>query len=361
MRVLVVNSLVIGGQIMRSDPVIPAWLRQAAMPVIYGRIFVDVALERGANRQELFRRARLSPSQLDDPAGRLSALAFTQLVAAVLDVAGDDALGFETGLRQPLTAHGSLGLALMCCATVADAIQVLQRFWYLRGRGFGMTAGVEGDYAMVVLHAEMPLAPALCKVLSESIVASIYRGLCFLLTDVPACEIWFTHESAPVAERYSGLLPEVRFSRSVTALRVPRLLLDRPLPTASPETLHLALQQCERELAILGDATPDLLHAARHVMVPGTHGYPSADALAEQLHMTGRTLRRRLQQANSSYKQLLEDARRRDAMSLLDQLDLSVQTIATLLGYQDPANFTRAFRGWTGKTPTQYRRMRGAV
>lgn len=74
--------------------------------------------------------------------------------------------------------------------------------------------------------------------------------------------------------------------------------------------------------------------------------------------MTPRTLRRRLDQEGTSFKRLMEEAKRRDALRLLDDYDLDVQRVAALLGYQDPANFTRAFRQWTGQTPSQYRATR---
>ena len=60
------------------------------------------------------------------------------------------------------------------------------------------------------------------------------------------------------------------------------------------------------------------------------------------------------------YKTMVEETKRRDAVRLLDDQVMEIQQVATLLGYQDPANFTRAFRQWTGQTPSQYRATRHA-
>ncbi len=335
------------------------WLRQPLMPVIYARLFFDVAVERGIATGPILRQARVSQALLNDPLGRISTHAFTQLVTSVVEAIGNDGLGFEVGLRQPLTAHGSLGLALMCCPTIGEAMPVLQRFWYLRGRGVGITTNLQGEYATVALHEEMPMTTALRNVLFESILTSICRGLVAVGGELSDTELWFTWAQPAYAGRFAGDLPPMQFNRSINGIRIAGKMLQRPIVTASPETLHLAVAQCERELSLLGDSLDDIVAAARAAMVLGAQGYPTPDDLADGLHLSGRTLRRRLQAQGFSYKVLLDDVRQRDAMMLLDNPALSIQAIAEWLGFQNPANFTRAFRGWTGKTPSEYRSLRG--
>ncbi len=80
--------------------------------------------------------------------------------------------------------------------------------------------------------------------------------------------------------------------------------------------------------------------------------------MARRLGMAPRTLRRHLKQEGTRYSTMLDAARRRDALRLLDNPSLPANRIAELLGYEDPANFTRAFRRWTGQSPSQYRRAR---
>jgi len=65
-----------------------------------------------------------------------------------------------------------------------------------------------------------------------------------------------------------------------------------------------------------------------------------------------------LQMQGVSYQGLLEEARRRDALVLLEKPNIEIQKIAELLGYNNPANFTRAFKEWTGRTPSQFRAIR---
>ena len=128
-----------------------------------------------------------------------------------------------------------------------------------------------------------------------------------------------------------------------------------PLPTANPEGLVQALAACERESALLGDGADPVLARTRALLQLGATGYPGPEAIAEALHITPRTFRRRLQETGMSYKQLLEEARRRDACALLERPEMEVRRVAELLGYSDPANFTRAFRQWTGRAPREWR------
>ena len=98
-----------------------------------------------------------------------------------------------------------------------------------------------------------------------------------------------------------------------------------------------------------------LLRQVRELLVLDAEGYPTPEQLAEHLHLTSRTLRRRLQERGLGFQSLLEEARRRDSCHLLAASDMEIQRISQLLGFADPANFTRAFKVSMGMTPSQWR------
>ena len=66
-----------------------------------------------------------------------------------------------------------------------------------------------------------------------------------------------------------------------------------------------------------------------------------------------------MQERGCHYQQLLEEARLRDSRRLLQQKDLEIRRIGEMLGYLNPANFTRAFKNWTGMTPREWRQQQG--
>ena len=77
--------------------------------------------------------------------------------------------------------------------------------------------------------------------------------------------------------------------------------------------------------------------------------------MAEQLATSPRTLKRHLQQADLTYRQLQDEARYRQACKLLGERGTRISEVAYALGYNDVANFSRAFKRWSGKTPREYR------
>lgn len=346
------------GRLTHALEVLPAWTRQHSQPATYPRLFVEVAKDRGVPSADILSHAGLRPELLDDPAGRVSLVETWLILEAVLLLAGDPALGFETGFRLPLTAHGSLGYALMCAPTARDGIRILERFWHLRGRGVLMTIHEDGDMLFFEVTPEVPMPSHLRDFMFNSMLTSMWCGIRFVMPVLPATvEIWLQGPEPEGFASWRTRLPTVRFGMPGAGIRLQgdKTHLDRPLPTANPEGFGQALAQCERESALMGGGADPVLQRTRLALQPGVGGYPAPEAIAGALHMTPRTFRRRLQEQGSSYRQLLEEARRRDSCQLLEKPELEIQRVSELLGYADPANFTRAFKQWTGQAPRDWR------
>jgi len=97
-------------------------------------------------------------------------------------------------------------------------------------------------------------------------------------------------------------------------------------------------------------------HKARQVLcrlLP--QGEPKREVVAQTLHLSQRTLQRRLQEEGTSFQTLLDDTRRELAEQYLAQPSMTLLEIAYLLGFADPSNFFRAFRRWFDATPGEYR------
>ncbi|MDX1804200.1 MAG: AraC family transcriptional regulator ligand-binding domain-containing protein [Alcanivorax sp.] len=337
---------------------LPAWVRQRNRASTYPRAFLEAATAHGVAREELLALAGVSAELVDDPSGKVSLQDVWRIGAAALALTGDESLGFATGDRMPLTAHGNLGYALLCAGSPREAIGILERFWHLRGRGALFSVEERDDGVFLELVPEFSVPVRLTQMMFSSMLTSVYRGMEFLLPDMPVTvEIWLRGRQPVGFARWQPRLPTVRFNmpRAGISLQGDTRVLDWPLPTANPEALRSALLQCERESALTDDAD-NTLRRSRAALVPGLAGYPSPEDLAEALHLTPRTLRRRLQEQGYSYQQLLEEARRRDSCQLLQDSELEIRRIGETLGYLNPANFTRAFKGWTGLSPREWRK-----
>jgi AraC-like DNA-binding protein len=148
----------------------------------------------------------------------------------------------------------------------------------------------------------------------------------------------------------------LRFDRPAHRLVFDAKVLELPLTMADPAALRLASDQCEMELSALG-YDGDLVTRVRGLVQRDTEGFRSVEEVASALSLSSRTLKRKLATQGTTFSSLLEEERKLRSLRLLDA-GVPLQTIADRAGYSDVANFTRAFRRWTGATPGAYRRKR---
>jgi AraC-like DNA-binding protein len=132
-------------------------------------------------------------------------------------------------------------------------------------------------------------------------------------------------------------------------------VLDHPCPNADPITAQVCQRFCELVMAEQpGEA--DLVRQIRAACLNSSTRFPSAKEIAAQLGLSLRTLHRRLAQDGLSYQSLLDDMRRTVAIEFLQNTHLLIDQVAERVGFADATSFRKAFRKWTGHSPTHYRR-----
>jgi AraC-like DNA-binding protein len=342
----------------------PYGLSKASVPVTYAQILLDILVERGFSAEQVLSKSRLSAQLFSGTEARITPRQGTRLVMSALSLTGDDGLGYEYGLRLRPTAHGTLGFALMSCSTLGQAIQLGAAYFSMRLRDYRICLRTEGDIAELEIAATHPIfgaipeqTPMLHRFFYECVMVGIaHLGRFLTGRDLSGVEIWVDWPEPIYHGRYRDRLPLIRFNQPANQFRGPAAILDLPLGMADPVAYEQALVQCEVERIRFAESVEDIAArvSAELILVPGK-GYPSLEMVAERLHLSGRTLMRRLQQLNLSYLALLDQTVRQEAEKLLASDEMDIQDIANLLGYINPANFTRAFKKWTGETPSQFR------
>ena len=148
-------------------------------------------------------------------------------------------------------------------------------------------------------------------------------------------------------------------------LIVPKDIWFQPSPLYDKEAFEFNLRQCQQLLeeqqarGRIDLRVRHILfkHFEQNVLSSNNESLPPSQTdLCEVLHLTERTLIRQLKACNTSYKQIIEEERRKCAVRLLRDARYTVYQVANLLGYLEPANFCRAFKRWTGQSPTEFRR-----
>jgi AraC-like DNA-binding protein len=328
------------------------------VPTVIPLTYLRLAEEHGVSARTMLERAGL-PTDLVSQPRELRLIQMQELLNAMIELLGDNGLGVDIGWRLPPTAFGNVGYALLCSEKLGDALRICQRYWHLIARGTTLQVRREGSTHIAEVAPVAPMPDVHHRMIMETTFSSVCRGFQLLAPDtLQRLEAWFDYPAPAYAAKVRATLQNVRFDMPSCQLRFPAEILDITLGLYNPTGLKFALEQCEREYALAELDTHETLARVRSRIVFTGHGYPSLEQVSKQMNMTTRTLRRRLEEEGTTYKALVEQAKRRDAIRLLDDISLPVQRIAELLGYHDPANFTRAFRQWTDQTPSDYRRTR---
>jgi AraC-like DNA-binding protein len=266
-------------------------------------------------------------------------------------------LGLDMGQALQVSVHGPLGYAVASSRDLRQAFETLERHGNLRNEAISFELETVRGGAVLRVHEKADLGDLRHAVLDVVFAAGLKlielvasSGLERITIDLPRPEpAW--------SDRYRRIFPgQLRFNTSHLAIRVDDALLDTPSFTADVHDFEAACRECERAQAQSEQShDPTVAFKVRELLKSKPDTYPSLEDIAAQLHVSTRTLMRKLKAEGSSYQALLDELRQERAAWYLQHTRLSVEDIAARLGYADTSNFSRTFRRWFGITPVQMR------
>ncbi len=283
---------------------------------------------------------------------------------AVIDAAaaqlGDAALGLTIARRLPIGSLGLLDYALCTSPSLGDALARVAKFYGVVTQRVTLALVTEGERASLVFDRKAgdPHSRHWAEFASAIITVRVRQTLG---RPVELSGVAFAHAApADVAHHDAFFGVPVTWSAPRDRLDLPASLLALPLLTAA-SSLGQVLEDKMRALEpALGASDPLLARVSVAVGKLLDERITTLDAVAAQLRLTRRTLQRELKTRGTSHTQLLDDARRERALRLLEDGALSVTEVAYRLGLSEPSAFFRAFRRWTGTSPTAFRKGTGA-
>ncbi|HEY5946043.1 MAG TPA: AraC family transcriptional regulator ligand-binding domain-containing protein [Kofleriaceae bacterium] len=289
---------------------------------------------------------------------RIPARKLLHLLDAAILVTGAHDLGLRAAAIVDGGDNDVLEFAARSCATLGEALEAVLRYMPLVNDAAAYTFAVHDRRARLELRSTILLNRAA----SDFQTCVLVRALRAALDDaLPAhTEIWFRHAAPADARGYAQWLAgaEVRFAAPVDAILFDASELTRDLCSANPKLLDVLRRHAEHLLTELPQ--PESLPASVRKLVLDqlAEGNVTADHIAARLHMSRRTLTRRLAATQTSYQALLDDVRRRLGLELLKTTRLGIRDIAFRLGFSETAAFSRACKRWTGKSPADLRHAR---
>ena len=308
----------------------------------------------GADPDAVLRCAGLPSNALDDPGTVVSYAQVGALFGCAALATGIDHVGLLSGAGWRLDHLGILGQLVRNSETFGDAMQSVVLHHWLNGAGaapflFRADSLVEIGYAVYatgVPHSDHVYDAALAAWLTmirEICGSSWVPSQVFLPRSRPA-------NPAPYQRLFGA---PVTFNSDHAALRFPASQLAAPLAGADRERRTLL----GPTLTAIGPE-PIAPRSHRLVRIMLARGDTTAEALAATLSLSRRTLDRRLKAQDLSFQTVLDAVRYEVARQLLEISSIDIGSIARALGYAEPSPFTRAFKRWSGQTPSEWRRRR---
>lgn len=310
----------------------------------------------GCDPSRPFKEAGLNPDWLNRPGARYPWEKVQRLWGLAVDASGDPAIGLAAArLWHPTSLH-ALGFAWLASSTLKEGLERLVRYLSVASNAADIALHEERDVYRVSM-LERALLPRRYRDEALDAGFGIIVRMCRMSAgdDISPVLVVMSRETPLDVRPYQAYFhAQLQFGADENHLMFRKSDLEAPLPTGNAELARVNEQVVVEYLARAEKARFNV--RVRHKLIELLpRGDMSQSALANALHVSPRTLQRGLLEEGTSYRKLLDDVRRELAEGYLRDVRHSLGEIAYLLGFSDQANFSRAFKRWTGRTPSELR------
>ena len=326
-------------------------------PMAFARAIAAAYERHGQAPDEALRAAQITPAQLRQPDGRMTARQMEVLSATAMQELDDEGLAaFDRKL--PWGSYGMLARASLDAPDLGVALKRWCRHHGLLTPDVHLSLVVTGAAAAIVLRERSPL-PADVRELSLAFLLRNVHGLACWYVDsrIPLQSATFSFAEPPHADAYVHMFPGgvLAFGAGEATLRFDAQYLQLPI-RRDEKALTQMLRQGALALTVRQYRRDRLLvPQVRQALAAHPDRAHSAEALAQLLHVSGRTLHRQLKEEGASLQQLKDEVRMERAKDLLWRTDKPLKQVAAAVGFRNEKSFSRAFRQWMGTTPAAFR------
>ena len=314
--------------------------------------------EIGVSPAEVLRQAGLPPGLFDQERILVSTEEFFALYRGLAEASGDPAIGLKLGSEDRVERYDPITLAALSARSLRDALQRLARYKQLTCPE-AVDMDERGDECRVQfrwLLAEETEPPVLIDLCFAAVVRIAHRGT--------GAAVHPTRVELRGAARNRRLYETqfrcpVRFDARRNTIVFRKADLDRPFVTHNADLFAAVAPQLEAELAqaLASKAIGEQVKGVLKRLLAGKR--PGIEDVASELHLSSRTLQRRLTEVGATFQRLVQEARRELARHYLQHSSLELNQTAYLLGYEDAHSFFRAFHDWEGSPPGEWRARHG--
>ena len=317
------------------------------------RALLEMAVAKGANRRVLLERSRIDPAELENGDNRIPFPRYVGLMRAGQELCNDPALALhfgETVDPSEISFTNSIG-----AQSLAEAFAIGNRYARLTvevgdeaGDRFVLTRS-GGQLWMIDNRKNANAFPELTESGFARMACSVRRMLAGKQL-IKAVHV--THSAPAYRAEYDRIFGvPVVFDSDKNALLLDDAVMSLKTPVAATSVAQVLTAHADELLEKLDSSKSEKGRVERLLMESLTGGDVSMDSIANKLGLSRQTLFRRLKSESTTFERVLDDLRHRLALHHLSGGKKSVNQTAHLVGFSDPAAFSRAFKRWTGKSP----------
>jgi len=323
----------------------------------YAKGLLELAVSKGANREQLMARSGITAEDLADQDNRIPMPNYVALMRTAKELTGDAALALHYGEAMDLSELSVVGLIARASETMIEAFAQLNRYGRLvvevEGVGsedrFQMRKDAEGLW-LVDTRRNANEFPELTESTFARMICGSREFGDGSRPFVKAVRV--THPRPAHAAEYDRILAApVTFDASENAMLVDEVWQDFKVARASRYAFGIFSEHAEKLLAELENAKTVRGQVEAHA-IPLLHtGELGIDLIAGRMGLSRQTLYRKLKAEGVTFETVMDDLRHRMALHYLDGQKVSVNETAYLVGFSEPSAFSRAFKRWTGYSP----------
>jgi AraC-like DNA-binding protein len=321
------------------------------------RGLVKLAVSKGADADELARRSGIALADLEDQDNRIAMDRYIALMRAAKELTGDPALALHYGESVDLSDLSVTGLIMNASATMGEAFIQMNRFGRLAievesiGKRFVMRTDNRGLW-MEDARENPNHFPELTEVTFARQICGPRR----FLSEPHVLEVHITHPAPTHHAEYERIFQcPVVFDAPWNAMRLHPGITEMKVALQPRYVFGVLSERAEQLVRDLENTKTARGKVEAQLMLILHKGDASMDTVAASLGVSRQTLFRRLKSEGVTFEKVLDDLRHRLALGYLAGRRASVNETAYLVGFSDPAAFSRAFKRWTGKSPSEMR------
>jgi AraC-like DNA-binding protein len=326
----------------------------AVTPIAFVRTIALAYEKYGKDPAQALAMAQIAPALLADPQARITAAQMERISGAAMQELDDEALGWFSR-RLPWGSYGMLARASISAPDLGVALRRWCRHHRLIADDITLNLSVSGPTATLTIteHRDLQHLREFCLV---SVLRNFLGLACWLIDSrIALTGARFPFMAPSHQDAYSVLFSApALFQQAQAAIDFDSSYLT--LPVRRDEAALRQMLKRALPLTVLQYRRDRLLvQRVRQAVASQPTDTHSADDLAALLNMSARTLHRQLKEEGASLQALKDEVRQARAIDLLLRTSRPIKQVAEAVGFQNEKSFMRAFRGWTGQSPAEFR------